>query len=224
MRTLVALGRAGGGDGAAGAGIRAARRALPRLGDRAAGEHVRDLALRAAAGGAPRSRRDGRGAGGEPAGRAREAGLARDPRREPRQGQRRPHPDRAARACSRSRPRAIPGRCAWRACTARRSRRRRPQRKAIERVTGLEVEPLIVFSRAWVDGRWRAARACGWCRRGCSSAYLQSVPPERSRASRSRGRCSSRWRAALRSATYGRASAHVSSGAAGRGRGGSLVG
>src|ERR1700722_9323735 len=46
-------GCAGGRHGAAGPHVRAARPAVPGLGGDVAGEHVRDLALRAAAGGAP---------------------------------------------------------------------------------------------------------------------------------------------------------------------------
>ena len=96
MRTLVTLGALAVATALLGRIVRAARQALPRVGDRAAGEHVRDLALRAAAGGAPRSRRDGRGAGGAPARRDVRSRMAGDPRREPGQGQRGPHPDRAA--------------------------------------------------------------------------------------------------------------------------------
>ena len=151
MRTLVALGVLAVATALLGRTFGLRDLALPGLGGRAAGGHVRDLALRAAARRAPRPRRHGRGAGRGAARRDGGRGLARDPRREPRPGQRRPHPDRPRRACSRSRPRATPARSAWRACTARRSRQAQAQRKAIERVTDVPVEPLIVFSRAWVD-------------------------------------------------------------------------
>ena len=93
----------------------------------------------------------GRGARGRPARQLTARRLAGDPRREPRPRQRRPHPDRPAGGVH-DRDQEPPGpdpRGA--ACTARCSSQAQAQRRAIERVTGVEVEPLIVFSRAWVD-------------------------------------------------------------------------
>ncbi len=88
--------RVGGGHGAVGPDVRAARQGLPGLRGGAAGEHVRDLSLRDAAGGTPRSWRHRRGACGWPAGPGLRTRVAGDPRREPGPGQRRSHPDRTA--------------------------------------------------------------------------------------------------------------------------------
>ena len=79
------------------------------------------------------------------------------------------------RACSRSRRRATRARSAWGACTARRSARRATRARRWSASTGLECEPLIVYSRAWVDrplraGAGRAGAAGADARRATSQA------------------------------------------------------
>ena len=152
MRTLVTLGVLAVATAPARPDVRAARLALPRLGDRAADEHVRDLPLRAAAAGAPataaRPARSRWGACWTSLLRRR---LAGDPRRDAGPRQRRPHPDRPGRGVH-GRDQEPPGTGAGGAgARCARSSQAQAQRRAIERVTGVSVEPLIVFSRAWVD-------------------------------------------------------------------------
>ena len=151
MRTLVTLGVLAVATALLGRTFGLHDCALPRLGGRAAGEHVRDLPLRAAAGGAPRPRRErprstsagcwtscaegdwhvihdaslGRGNVDHiligPAGVFTVETKSH------------PGPVRVGRVHGATLGQA------------------HAQRRAIERVDGHEVEPLIVFSRAWVD-------------------------------------------------------------------------
>ena len=93
---------------------------------RAAGEHVRDLALRAAARRPPRPRRAAPRSTSAALLEALAGGaVARDPRREPRTRQHRPHPDRPAGRVHGRDQEPSRARCASGACTARRSARRR---------------------------------------------------------------------------------------------------
>ena len=93
--------------------------------------------------------------------------LARDPRCELRTRQRRPHPDRPAGRCSRSRPRAIPDRCASGACTARRSARLRPSATRSSASRACPSSRCSCSAAPGSTGRWRGARACACCPRGC---------------------------------------------------------
>ena len=79
------------------------------------------------------------------------ARVARDPRREPRPGQRRPHPDRPGRGVHGRDQEPSRARCGSGGVHGATLGQAQAQRRAIERVTGTDVEPLLVYSRAWVD-------------------------------------------------------------------------